>query len=149
MLAPQLPKIALALALLTAVACTAGDRGSANDTTASTRSADTSRVTTHDEEVALTRDVKESEREMAASEDSIYLFMGDSVSVLMKQAHATWAQYRKLECDAIKMAFAQGSLAPVVQMQCWIDLTDDHRKFLDEEYDYMRNGRPPRPQRPR
>ena len=143
MLAPQLPKIALAL--LIAVACTAGDRG--NDTTASRRNADTSRVTTHDEEVALTRDVKDAEREMAASEDSITLFMGDSVSVLMKQAHATWAQYRKLECDAIKMAFAQGSLAPVVQMECWIDLTDDHRKFLDEEYDYMRNGRlrSPRP----
>jgi uncharacterized protein YecT (DUF1311 family) len=145
MLAPQLPKIALALALLTAVACTASDRGSANDTTASRGNTDTSRVSTHDEEVALTRDVKESEREMAASEDSIYLFMGDSVSVLMKQAHATWAQYRKLECDAIKMAFAQGSLAPVVQMECWIDLTDDHRKFLDEEFDYMRNGRPPGP----
>ena len=53
--APQLPKIALAL--LIAVACTAGDRG--NDTTASRRNADTSRVTTHDEDVALTRDVKD------------------------------------------------------------------------------------------
>jgi len=146
MLAPQLPKIALVL--LTAAACTAGDRGSANDTSASGRNADTTRVTTHDAVVALTRDVKDAERDMTASEDSIYLFMGDSVSALMKQAHATWVQYRKLECDAIRLAFAEGSMAPVAHMECWIDLTDDHRKFLAEEYGYMRDGRVPSP-RPR
>ena len=63
MLAPQLPKIALVL--LTAAACTAGDRGSANDTSASGRNADTTRVTTHDAVVALTRDVKDAERDMS------------------------------------------------------------------------------------
>ena len=57
---------------------------------------------------ALTRDVRESDRDLTAAEDSIYLFMGDSVSVLLKQAHASWVQYRKLECDAIRVAFAQG-----------------------------------------
>jgi hypothetical protein len=32
-------------------------------------------------------------------------------------------------------------------MECWINLTDGHRKFITEEYDYMRNGGPP-PGRP-
>jgi len=82
------------------------------------------------------------DRELTAVEDSISLFIGDTVSVLLKQADASWEQYRKLECDAIRAAFAQGTMAPVVQMECWIDLTDDHRKFLVEQYDYMRNGRP-------
>ena len=58
-----------------------------------------------------------------------------------------WEQYRKLECDAIRVAFAEGSMAPVAQMECWIDLTDDHRKFVAQEYGYMRNGGPP-PSRP-
>jgi uncharacterized protein YecT (DUF1311 family) len=146
MLARRLPKIALALVT---AACTAPGRGSANDTTAVRAGADTSRVTTHGEEVALTQDVKDSERDMVSSEDSIYLFMGDSVAGLMKQAHTTWVQYRKLECDAIRLAFAHGSMAPVAQMECWIDLTDDHRKFLDGEYNYMRYGQPVRHPPPR
>jgi hypothetical protein len=32
-------------------------------------------------------------------------------------------------------------MAPIAQMECWIDLTDDHRRFLSEQYGYMRNGR--------
>jgi uncharacterized protein YecT (DUF1311 family) len=130
----------IALAVVTAAACTTPDRGSANDTTASRARADTSTVTTHEMVEALTRDASASEHDLAASEDSLYLFMGDTVAVLLKQAHASWAQYRKLECDAIRVAFAEGSMAPVAQMQCWIDVTDDHRKFLAEEYGYMRNG---------
>lgn len=135
-----LPKISLALVI--AAACTAPDRGSRNDTTASRARADTSTVTTHEMVEALTRDVRASEHDLAAAEDSIYLFMGDSVAVLLKQANASWEQFRKLECDAIRVAFSEGSMAPVAQMECWIDLTDDHRKFLAEEYGYMRNGRP-------
>ena len=41
-------------------------------------------------------------------EDSVYVFIGDtdSTTVLLKQAHVSWEQYRKLECDAIRVAFA-------------------------------------------
>ncbi len=137
----QLPKIALAVVIL--AACTSPDRGAPKDMSAPRASVDTTPVTTHDEIEALSRDVKASEREMTATEDSVYVFMGDSMAVLLKQAHASWEQYRKLECDAIKVAYAEGSLAPVAQMECWIDLTDDHRKFMAAEYDYMRNGGPP------
>ena len=139
MLAPHWQRITLVL--LTAVACSAAERGQANDTTGSRASADSARVTTYEMVQALTRDVHESNRELAAVEDSIYVFMGDTASMLLKQAHGSWEQYRKVECDAIRMAFAQGTMAPVAQMECWIALTDDHRRFLTEQYDYMRNGR--------
>ena len=144
----HLPKIALAF--LTLVACATPDRGSANDTAAASRaSADTTPATSHEMVEALSRDVKASERDMTATEDSVYVFMGDSVTVLLKRAHASWEQYRKLECDAIKVAFAEGSMAPAAQMECWIDLTDGHRKFMTEEYNYMRNGGPPPARQPR
>jgi uncharacterized protein YecT (DUF1311 family) len=139
----QLPKIALAVVIL--AACTSPDRGAPQDTSALRASADTTPVTTHDEIDALSRDVKAAERDMTATEDSVYVFMGDSMAVLLKQAHASWEQYRKLECDAIKLAFAEGSVAPVAQLECWIDLTDGHRKFMSDEYGYMRNGGPPPP----
>lgn len=134
----------IALALLSVVACTTSDRG-AKDTTASRASVDTTSVTTHEMIERLSQDVKASERDMKATEDSVYVFMGDTVAVLLKRAHATWEQYRKLECDAIKVAFSEGSMAPAAQMECWIDLTDGHRKFMSDEYGYMRGGEPPAP----
>ena len=100
-------------------------------------------MTTHQMIDALERDRGASDRDMTATEDSVYVFMGDSIAALLKQAHASWEQYRKLECDAIKLAFSEGSMAPVAQLECWIDLTDDHRKFVTQEYGYMRNGGPP------
>ena len=144
----RLPKIALAVLII--AACTTSDRGAANDTSAARASGDTTAVTTHQMVEALSRDVKASERDLAATEDSVYVFIGDvdSTTVFLKQAHASWEQYRKLECDAIRVAFAGGSMAPVAQMECWIDLTDDHRKFIAREYDYMRNGGPRTSARP-
>jgi uncharacterized protein YecT (DUF1311 family) len=145
----RLPKIALAVLIL--AACTTPDRGAANDTSAARARADTTTVTTHQMVDALSRDVKASERDLAATEDSVYVFIGDadSTTVLLKKAHASWEQYRKLECDAIRVAFADGSMAPVAHLECWVDLADDHRKFIAREYDYMRNGGPPSPRAPR
>ena len=146
MLARHLQRIALAL--LTA-ACSTTERSPANDTRGSRATTDSSALTTYEMSQALTRDVRESDRELTAVEDSIYLSMGDTVSVFLKQAHASWEQYRKLECDAIRVAFAQGTMAPIAQMECWVGLTDDHRRFLMEQFDYMRNGQTARAKRAR
>jgi hypothetical protein len=86
----------------------------------------------------LTRDVHVSEHELTTLEDSISQLIGDTVSVLLKRADASWQAYRKLECDAIRLAFAQGSVAPVSQLECWVELTDDRRRFLSGEYDFAR-----------
>jgi uncharacterized protein YecT (DUF1311 family) len=131
----------IALTGLTVAACTGQERRSASDTVSSRAAADSLTVTTYEMSQALTRDVGESDRQLKAVEDSIYLFIGDTVSLALKRADAGWEQYRKLECNAIRVAFAEGTTAPIAQMQCWIDLTDDRRRFLAERYDYMRNGR--------
>jgi uncharacterized protein YecT (DUF1311 family) len=139
-----LPKIALAL--VTVLACTSPDRRAAKDTSAPRAGADTTSMTTHQMIEALERDRSASDRDMTATEDSVYVFMGDSIAALLKQAHASWEQYRKAECDAIRVAFSEGSMAPVAHLECWVDLTDDHRKFMAAEYGYMRNGgMPPAP----
>jgi hypothetical protein len=146
-----LPGIALSFVTLAACNTPPPDRGPAKDTTAAraTAPADTTTVTTHQMVEALVRDRQESERDLTAVEDSFFVFMGDTVAVALKKAHANWEQYRKLECDAIKVAFTEGSMAPVAQLECWIDLTDDHRKFIAQEYSYMRNGGPPPAPKPR
>jgi uncharacterized protein YecT (DUF1311 family) len=141
----HLPKIALAV--VTLAACPSPDRGSAKDTTAPRASADTTTMTTHQMIETLERDRTTADRDLATTEDSIYVFMGDTVATLLRQAHTSWEQYRKLECDAIRVAFAEGSMAPVAHLECWVDLADDHRRFLSQEYDYMRHGGPP-PARP-
>ena len=140
--ARQLP--AIALAVVTLAACSAPDRGATHDTSASRAIAptDTAPVTTHDMVEALVRDRKDADRQLAALEDSVWLFVGDSVATFLKQAHTSWEQYRTVECDAIKVAFSEGTMAPVAQLECWIELTDDHRRFIAQEYDYLRNGAP-------
>lgn len=139
MLARHFRKIGLPLLMV--AACRASDRSNASDTTRSLAGADSAPATTYEMLQALTRDVHESDRELAAVEDSIYLFMGDSVTAIMKRARGSWEEFRKLECDAIRVAYAEGSMASVAQMECWIGLTDDHRRFLAEQFDYMRNKR--------
>jgi uncharacterized protein YecT (DUF1311 family) len=85
---------------------------------------------------ALTRDVDASERDLTALQDSISQRLGDSVAVLLRRARTSWDEYRKLECDAIRRAFAQGSMAPVAQLECWVELTDERRRFLDDEFNF-------------
>lgn len=86
----------------------------------------------------LTRDVHASEHELSVLEDSIYQAMGDTVSMLLKQADTTWKAYRKLECDAVRLSFAQGTIAPVADLECWVELTDDRRRFLSGGYSFAR-----------
>jgi uncharacterized protein YecT (DUF1311 family) len=117
--------------LLTAVACSHGNPR-----------ADSSPVTTTREmSQGLTRDVQQSDRDLAALQDSLYSFLGDTIAAVLKQARANWEQYRKLECDAIRVAFAPGTMAPIAQMECYAALTDERRRFLVEHYDYMHSGK--------
>jgi len=90
----------------------------------------------------LTRDLEQAERDLAALEDSIYLFLGDTVSAVLKEADASWTQYRKLECDAIRLEFAPGTMAPIAQLECSVELTDARRRFLGEQHDFIRAVRP-------
>jgi uncharacterized protein YecT (DUF1311 family) len=95
-------------------------------------------IPTHEMSEALTRDVGVSERELAALQDSLYTLLGDSIAVEMKRAEVTWKEYRKLECGALRFAFAEGTVAPVAQLECWVELTDDRRRFLSAEYNFAR-----------
>jgi uncharacterized protein YecT (DUF1311 family) len=81
-------------------------------------------------------------------EDSIYQLMGDTVAMLLKQADTSWKAYRKLECDAVRLAFAQGSIAPVAHLDCWVELTDDRRRFLSVGYSFARPPGSAAPGRP-
>jgi uncharacterized protein YecT (DUF1311 family) len=96
----------------------------------------------------LTRDVRASEHELTTLKDSLYQLMGDTVSRLLKQADSSWNAYRKLECDAVRLAFAQGSIAPVAHLECWVGLTDGRRRFLSAEYDFARPPGSAAPGRP-
>lgn len=123
---------AYGLVLLTAVACSRG-APSANSAPG---------ITTREMSQGLSHDVQQSDRDLASLQDSLYRFLGDTISTVLKQARANWEQYRKLECDAIRVAFAPGTMAPIAQMECYVALTDERKRFLVEHYDYMHSGQP-------
>ena len=137
----QLP--AHAVAILTLVACSPERRDSTSSHETGSAAADSAaRYTTHAMSEGLTKDVQRSDVELAALEDSIYRLLGDTVTAVVKEADVRWAEYRKLECDALRLAFSGGTMAPVAQLECWIALTDARRRFLGEQYEFIRP--PPR-----
>lgn len=114
-----------AAAILVILTCTCGKR---EEPTISTREMATE----------LTRDVRASQGELQALEDSLDRSLGDSVAGSLHRADAAWEQYRRQECDAIRLAFAGGSEAPIAHLECWVALTDDRRRFLGHEYNFAR-----------
>jgi uncharacterized protein YecT (DUF1311 family) len=120
-------------ALLTAAACS-NEESDRNARQASSVPG----VSTEEMIDGLSRDLQQSERDLAALEDSIYVFVGDTASAALKQAHASWEQYRKLECDAIRVEFGPGTMAPIAQLECSVELTDTRRRFLGDQHDFIR-----------
>ena len=134
--------LAYGVAVLILLACSSEQRESAPSRDREGVTADTTtRYTTHEMSEGLTRDVRRSDVDLVALEDSLYRALGDSISVVMKEANVRWQQYRKLECDALRLAFAEGTMAPIAQLECWVSLTDARRRFLGEQYDFIRPAR--------
>jgi uncharacterized protein YecT (DUF1311 family) len=94
-------------------------------------------ISTREIREGLARDVGASDRDLTALQDSIYRFLGDTIAVLLKRARTRWDEYRQLECDAVRLAFAHGSMASVAESDCWVELTDDRRHFLGDEYNFV------------
>jgi uncharacterized protein YecT (DUF1311 family) len=133
---------ACGFALLTAAACSTGEHDQASERGARRASVDSaSRTSTREMSHGLTDDLQQAERDLAALQDSIYLFLGDTTSAMLKQARVSWEHYRKLECDAIRVEFAPGTMAPIAQLECWVALTDARRRFLGEQHDFIRPAR--------
>lgn len=89
----------------------------------------------------LTLDLRNSERDLAMLQDSIYRFLGDPSAAPLRRARARWDEYRREECDAMRDVFARGTLSPLAQMDCMLALADTRRRFLSDQYDFMRPAR--------
>lgn len=127
------------VATLTLLACSSEQRESANPDRSERAATDSAApYTTREMSEGLTRDVERSNRDLAALEDTIYRSIGDTAAAMIREADARWVQYRKIECDAIRLAFSGGTVAPVAQLECWVALTDARRRFLGEQYDFVR-----------
>lgn len=137
---------ACAAALLAVAACTPSERqpgGDGRGGEGPARGDSGQFATTPQIEEGLSRDLQAAERDLAATEDSIYVFLGDPLAAELRVVGARWKEYRQLQCDAIRSVFAPGTMAPVGQMDCLVVLTDDRRRFLGEQYSFMRPARVP------
>ena len=86
----------------------------------------------------LTRDLWQAEIDLAQLEDSIYLYLGPTHATSVRRASERWEEYRQIECDALRLAFATGTIGPVAQLTCLVALTDGRREFLGQQYDFAR-----------
>ena len=94
--------------------------------------------TTIDIREGLTSDLWQAEADLAQLEDSIYLYLGPTHATSVRRASERWEEYRQIECDALRLAFATGTIGPVAQLTCLVALTDGRREFLGQQYDFAR-----------
>lgn len=97
-------------------------------------------ITTPGMREELTRDLNEAEHNLVELQDSIQRYLGDPYASTFRAVIDRWQEYRGEECDAIRVTFAPGTIAPVAELTCLIALTDDRRKFLGTLYDFARPG---------
>ena len=133
---------AYAVAILTVLGCSSGDREATDTRARQGTPTDTApEYTTHEMSEGLSEDVRKSDYDLAELQDSIYRSVGDSLTAVLEQARTSWERYRKLECDALGLVFAGGTMGPIAELECWVALTDSRRRFLGEQYEFIRPAR--------
>ena len=86
----------------------------------------------------LTRDLSAAEADLAALVDSIQVYLGDPSTAMLRSAGSLWEEYRRAECESLRAVFDPGTLGPVAQLACLVEVTDDRRRLLDGQYDFIR-----------
>ena len=99
-----------------------------------------SKMTTPEMREELTRDLHEAEHDLVELQDSIQRYLGDPYALTFRAVIDRWEDYRGEECDAIRVTFAPGTIAPVAELTCLVELTDNRREFLGKLYDFARPG---------
>jgi hypothetical protein len=89
----------------------------------------------------LTSDLRSAERDLRGFEDSISVFMGPDYAATMLAARTQWNAYRRAQCSALRAVFAPGTMGPVSELECFVELTDQRREFLQEQYNFVRPAR--------
>lgn len=90
--------------------------------------------TTFEMQRCLSLELKRHESKLSVFEDSVSVNLDDSVAVLFRQAHVSWMQYREQQCEAVRAVFFPGTMAPVMQLQCLLEMTDQRLLLLRDAY---------------
>jgi hypothetical protein len=86
---------------------------------------------------ALTLDLRAAEADLAALVDSIHAYLGDASAAVLLSAGDLWEEYRRVECESLRAVFEPGTLGPVAQLTCLVEVTDDRRRLLGGQYDFI------------
>lgn len=86
---------------------------------------------------SLTVDLRQVDSALALLEDSIGSELGADPTTRVREVRESFNAYRKLQCDRLRAVFKDGTVAPVVELECMVHLADDRRAFLQERYDFM------------
>ena len=124
----RLPAFAVAMTLC-AVACSDRSRDSI--------ATGTDTMTTPAMRRELTSDLSAAEQALQQAEDSVDAALGPEVAIRLHPLKEAFVAYRKQQCERLKAVFKEGTLGPVVELECLIHLTDSRREFIEEHYDFL------------
>jgi uncharacterized protein YecT (DUF1311 family) len=78
----------------------------------------------------LSAEVKNADRALGALLDSLKSEIGDSAVASLNAASQHWSTYRKAECNAVLRSFDGGTMGPVAELGCLLDLANERRARL-------------------
>lgn len=82
----------------------------------------------------LTRELGRADRALDSLVDSFRAVLGDLAGRRLLSATDRWKAYRTSECDAVQRSFEGGTVGPVAQLSCLLDLAEDRRTRLGAFY---------------
>lgn len=84
--------------------------------------------------VCLSREAAMSDSSLRVMEDSLVKQLGGPAAAALRAASEKWRGFRVAQCSAVAAQWAGGDYGPVTRLECWIDLTNERRRFLHRSY---------------
>jgi len=79
--------------------------------------------------------LQENEKSLQDLEQSISATLDAGQQLLFKQTQLAWTSYRFANCNAAMALFEGGTMAPIVFVQCKVDMTRQRIDIIDSLYD--------------
>ena len=78
----------------------------------------------------LSGELRRADSALGSLVDSLKGELGDSARRTLVSATDRWSAYRESECKAVLQSFEGGTLGPVAQLSCLIDLAEERQARL-------------------
>ncbi len=94
-------------------------------------------VTTPEMRRALSADLAVYDSLVVVAEDSVLAVLGADFAAGLAESRQLWLEYRAHQCELLRTIFEGGTVAPVVELECLVYITDNRLTFIYDHYAFV------------